>query len=218
MGESEQMGALLIGVEKITYIINRCKIYEILYGQEIPPGRASENLQSALVALYSTILHFVACANRLYGKNTAVRSVYALFNSDILNKFITDLHEREIRVENEAHNCDRMNTQAANSELRESVNELKSLLARLEEPIIQIDRRVAAHLEKLEESEQLTILKWTSDIQYTEHHKSVNQRRAPSTCQWLLMRSEYRKWRRSDSSMVLWLHGIRETAPLMSCS
>src|SRR5439155_20645018 len=87
--ESQQMGALLIGVEKVTYLINRCKIYEILYLRGEQPGQAvmdmeppmknpesaAANLESALVTLYAAMLRFLSTANRLYDKSFGSRII-----------------------------------------------------------------------------------------------------------------------------------------------
>jgi hypothetical protein len=40
VAESQQMGALLIGVEKVTYLTNRCKVYETIYLHDKQSGQA----------------------------------------------------------------------------------------------------------------------------------------------------------------------------------
>ena len=70
--EYQQMAALLMGLEKVTYLVNRCRIYEILHLQNKPSQPASleaeKNLEDALLAIYSHILMFLAKANRMYEK------------------------------------------------------------------------------------------------------------------------------------------------------
>ena len=62
MGEHEQMGALLVSMGKITYLTDRCAIYEILYRTRTIPGQVLHNLHAALLALYAATLQLMALA------------------------------------------------------------------------------------------------------------------------------------------------------------
>ncbi|KAK5636393.1 hypothetical protein RRF57_012105 [Xylaria bambusicola] len=65
VGELEQMGALLVSIEKVTYLIRRCTVYEVLYGSETTPGEALQDFHRELIKLYAAILRLIALANRL---------------------------------------------------------------------------------------------------------------------------------------------------------
>ena len=70
------MAALLIGGEKVTQLINRCTIYELLYLRPKPfesVTPATANLKTALVALYSAILRFLARSKQLYDRSFVSR-------------------------------------------------------------------------------------------------------------------------------------------------
>lgn len=95
VANSQQMGDLLIGTEKATYLISRCKIYERLYIHGASPGEVLNNLQSALVALYAEILRFLATANRLYNKNTASRALHASLSPDEVRNFVQNCQSLE---------------------------------------------------------------------------------------------------------------------------
>src|SRR5271163_2106155 len=104
VAERQQMGALLIGVERVTYLISRCRIYENLYlyskqsGQAVahlePAETSAEpavaNLKSALVALYAAMLRFLAMAIRLYEKSPGKRAIHGILNPDKVVSFVQE--------------------------------------------------------------------------------------------------------------------------------
>lgn len=210
VAESQQMGDLLVGTEKVTYLVNRCKIYETLYIYSASPGQALNNLRAALVAIYATILRFLASANQLYDKNTVSRAAHAVLNTDKVRNFIQTCQSLEERVDVEANNCERTYSHAAHTKLSEHMERLKQLLKEIGEPILRIDGRVAALWENLDLSERFEILCWTSDVQYEGNHKAAREGRTAGTGQWLLVHERYCQWRKSSASMILWLHGIRK--------
>lgn len=227
IAESQQMGALLVGVEKVTYLINRCKIYEILYLHEKTSrplvvespeleDLEFENLKLALLELYAAILQFLAKANRLY-KSFGTRTLYGILNTDEVVGFANKCEKLENRVEFEVGNCDRLYNRRANAKWDERGERLKQLLVDLQEPIMRTDSRVAALYDGLDESERSDILNWLSSIQYEKNHRTAREGRTNGTGKWLLKHKRFRDWRGSSSSTILWLHGIRRY-PMYSTS
>lgn len=210
VAESQQMGHLLVGTEKLTYLVCRCKIYETLYVYSTNTGQALANLQAALVTLYATILRFLALVNRLYDKHTISRAVHAVLNSDEVHKFIQSCQSLEERVDFEASNCERTYNHAAHTKLGKHMERLEQLLKEMREPIVRIDDRVAALWDRSNHSERSEILCWTSNVPYEANHKTAREGRTVDTGQWLLTHERYRQWRNSSASMILWLHGIRK--------
>lgn len=206
--ESQQMGALLIGVERVVCLINRCKIYEILYIHDKQPGKAQENLESALVALYAAMLRFLADANRLYTRS-GVRVFYGILNPDQVVGFIKECDELEIRVDIEASNCERTYSRTERAKMDERGERFKQLLVDLREPIMRVDSRVAALFSRSNETESCNILTWISSIPHKKNHLTARGGRTNGTGKWLLTNARYQDWRRSSSSTILWLHGIR---------
>jgi ankyrin repeat domain-containing protein 50 len=213
VAESQQMGALLIGVERVTYLISRCRIYEILYlyskqsGQAVAHLELAEtsvelavaNLKSALVVLYAAMLRFLAMAIRLCEKSPGKRAIHGILNPDQVVSFVQECQTLETRVDNEASNCERTCSHTT-----------REKLAGLQEPIMRTDSRVAALYDKLNETERLEILAWVSDIPYESNHYAARKGHTPGTGEWLLRHERYREWRGSSASMILWLHGIRK--------
>jgi hypothetical protein len=218
------MGTLLVGVEKVTYLIDRCKIYEILYLYDMQTGQAMEdsksalmqadqamaNLESALVALYAAMLSFLALANRLYDKNITTRTIHALLNPNEVADFISKCQTLEEWVNIEAESCEHTCRRIAHAKLDQCMEKLKELLVELREPIIRVDCRVAALWDRSTQSEHSNILRWASDIPYEDNHYAAREGRTAGTGQWLLMHDRYREWRGSSASMMLWLHGSRK--------
>lgn len=197
----EQMGALLVSAEKITCVTNRCTTYEMLLRPDIIPTEVLDNFQTALVELYASILRLMAFTLRLFAKSTANRLISGIINLNELSNLIDKCHEKEMQVEIEVHNCERMRNQKADAKFQE-------LLESLQEPIVRADGRVNLLLEKLEEREHFEILDWVSKIPYGKHHNVVE--RTKDTCDWLLSHRCYQEWQDESSPMILWLHGTGE--------
>src|SRR5437764_2310934 len=116
--ESQQMGALLVGIEKVTYLTNRCKIYEMLYLQGKQYGPAAENLQSALVALYAAMLRFLAHTSQLYERGFSSRALRGALSPDKVFRFVDECQELEKQVNADASVCE-----ATHNRVRLSENE-----------------------------------------------------------------------------------------------
>ena len=209
VGEHEQMGALLVSVEKVTYLTNRCTIYETLYGPGTTPGQVLHNLHAALVVLYAAILQLIALAHRLFTKNTTTRTIHALINPGQVTNFLAKCKDLETRVEIEAQNCERMRSKEVDSNLQISICSLQKVLESLQKPILRTDERVSSFLEKVDQRERLEILDWISNVRYGMNHETVKENRTQSTCEWLLKHKRYLEWQDTSSSIILWLHGIR---------
>ena len=206
MGEREQMGALLIAVEKATSLTNRCKIYETLYGSGMTPEQALKTLHEELVLLYTAILRLIALAHRLYVKNTATRVIHALLNPSEVSDFLATCQSLEMQVEIAAQNCERMRSREVDTNL----HALQNLLGSFQRPVLRIDERVLLVLEKIDQRERLELLEWISNVRYEMNHSTVKEGRTPSTCEWLLKDRRYSEWQDTSSSVILWLRGARK--------
>ena len=211
VADSQQRGHLLIGLEQVTNLISRCRVYEILYLDDTQLGQALVNLQAALIALYAAMLRFLATANLDYDKNTASRAIRAVLKPDEVLKYIQSCRGLEKRVFKEAAICGSIYTHNLHTISKEQTDRLEQLLKELREPIVHIDDRVKKLWNLVNRSEQHDILCWISPVPYEENHRTARGERVPDTCQWLLMHQEYCQWRRSSVSSMLWLHGIRES-------
>lgn len=215
VAESQQMGALLIGIEKIAPIISRCQIYETLYlngmqSEQEEWKAATASLTLALVGLYATMLRFLARAIRTYNQGTTSRALHATLSPAEVG-FLDKIQSLENKIAIEADICGRIHTRQGQASSEGQIQQLRHILEDFQNPLIlQIDSGLAALREKLDSAQRLKILEWISDIPYAENHNFACQGRTSGTGEWLLRHKSYFEWRASSASMMLWLHGDRE--------
>jgi hypothetical protein len=200
VAEQEQMGALLISVEKVTCLTDRCAVYESLYRSVMIPEEPLGNFHAALIELYASILRLIALNCRLFDKNTSTRALHAVFNPGEISDYLAKCEKPEMQVEFEAQNCERMRSQEADAKVQE-------LLESLRTPILRIDEKVSSLLEVVDYMERLNILDWVSNVLYGTHHDTVSQQRTEDTCEWILRHKRYVEWQDTSSSEALWLRG-----------
>ncbi|KAK2795666.1 hypothetical protein FQN52_003515 [Onygenales sp. PD_12] len=207
VAESTQMGALLVGIETITYLVGRCAIYESLYRPGATPKDALQNLEAALTELYAVILGLIALTYRLLSKNTGTRALHALVKpSDVLD-YVNKCRDLQPRVDVEAQNCERI----LNRDAREVDLNTQKLLGILSTPILRSDKKVSTLLETVNDEERLKILDWISDVLYRADHHTVADNRTQGTCEWILKHPSYFEWYNTSSSVTLWLYGTAGT-------
>lgn len=164
--ESEQMGALLLGVENMVHLINRCKLYELLYLDtnqptqhdslgEVDRKQLVTNLESALIEIYVTILQFLSKASRLYNKSLLTRTVYGILNPEEVFTFLGKCADIEIRLEKYGDLCERLDNRRLRDSSDNRLQQLQQSLASLEAPLLRANTRVNALYERLDDSEQL---------------------------------------------------------------
>lgn len=220
MVESQQMGALLLGLDRALYVIDRCKVYEMLYPRDPHATEAINNFESALTELYVLILQFLSKAIELYDKNTATRALNAFWDPNDVADFEKRCQNIETRVDIEAQNCERLYNRIERAESSQRAKSLKALLEELKElknPIGRIDAGVAALWNRLDDNERCEILRWTSEIPYEDHHRTASDGRTKDTGEWLIEHDRYHAWQSSNESMILWLHGIRKSLSANLC-
>lgn len=87
------------------------------------------------------------------------------------------------------------------------------------EPILQVERMIhipavadISHSRDsvLTDMERQCVLNWVSDLPFSHSHETNKSMRIDGTGRWLTERERFRNWNDSDSSALLWLHGIGE--------
>jgi hypothetical protein len=217
ISEKEQIGALLLGLNKMLYLIDRCRIYEILYIYRLQPkdseaALALKNLTSALVELYAIILRFLAKANGIFGKSTAHRSLSAFLNLADVVDLEKKCHSSEERVEIEAGNCERYGHHHAQSEQFQNLMKLLQELEDQNKLLCGLKGTVDTLSSRAKSKDQAKILSWVSEIQFRKIHDLAKEGRTADTGEWLLEHKEFKNWSSSDESRILWLHGIRKSS------
>ena len=116
MNETQRFGAILEGLEKVTYLICRCAIIEALYLKD--QTTSTNTLEKTLTDLYGAILLFILKAKRYFGQSMPCRrqcmslltlvltfvqarvakSLILLPESDV-NKLLDDIDGKRIEVQ-----------------------------------------------------------------------------------------------------------------------
>ncbi len=206
VGEKEQMGSLLLFIDKTTYLVSRCTVYENLYLSEPDDVPSTTNLSSALQQLYTAMLRFLVKAIRLLDGGTAKRSLNAFLRPDEIVKFDGDCQTLQERVFIEAENCE----SCCNSTMRKDVAHLRNVLEEISKAaaaIYHTNRTVEALWRQATLDERTQILNWTSNIPYEDHHYNARKGRTEGTGQWFVEHPDFKRWQTSPESMILWLHG-----------
>ncbi|CZR51502.1 uncharacterized protein PAC_01379 [Phialocephala subalpina] len=189
-GDTERLGAVYDGIEKIANLIGRYAIFEDLYLRET--SKASDLLKKVIVKLYSSVLTYLAGAKRYYAQNTAMRVTKNILQiSDVdIDKLAEDIQSEQIGVDELARLIDAESLRNANqimkrlsTEAREHKEELKHALADLK--IDDIHDQLLELTKYRENSKKLKLLKWISRIPYSKHHENVRKGRLEGSGIWL---------------------------------
>lgn len=90
----------------------------------------------------------------------------------------------------------------------ETLGNILKELQELQRPTARVIIQLSEIHDGLERDTRARILKAISPIPYSMHHKHARKGRLKGSGEWLLEKTEYQSWRESDTSSVLWLHGI----------
>lgn len=176
------MEALLIGVEKATYLTTRCSIYEQLCSSHSRADeKAKKNLENSLVSTYSTILSLIGTICHLFDKSTGTRFVLATWRRGEVQDLLKKSDILAERVDSDVLACNITCDLTFQDQFWERSNDI----------------------------ERKKVLRWISDVPFKSVHDRACENRTANTGGWLLLHDRYKRWRFSDSSMILWLHGIR---------
>lgn len=198
-------------MERMVYLIGRCRIYEQLYLSEkkATPDLVEQQLEAALTKLYTVILRFLCTALSFYGKTAFSRTYDAILNQGELQGFFTDLEYSEERGHRDASNCNSARNATAHRKLLGNGQHLRDLLETWNDPFLPTASGVAIIHDDLSQEKRRRILTWISGIEYARLHYTARENRLEGTGQWVLAHEKYLEWKRSTASMILWLRGVR---------
>ncbi|KAI0102983.1 hypothetical protein GGR51DRAFT_259049 [Nemania sp. FL0031] len=200
----DEMAASLDVMESVTRIIHRCRVFEELYNRKTIQHPIIENLESALICLYSSVLQGLVKTNEFLSRRLPDRVFYAILHPTRGSGLLANLKQGEDLVEREIVACEGQLRVKADAGFQE---QLHSLLE-LKEPVLRADKNIKEVLQQLDEIELIEILKWVSPIEFRKHHDIIKELRTKDTCEWLLQRSKFSQWSSATSSITLWLQGF----------
>ncbi|KAM0549557.1 hypothetical protein ACHAPJ_009373 [Fusarium lateritium] len=186
--------------DRVLCLVRRGKVYEEVYLSQPSDLPFYEDLRQKLVSAYKHCLEFLAFVDEELRHGNLRHLFDALLNPGNGEKHISDLKDLEKELELAARACEVKSKQTRSEERQK-------LLQSLHAPLMRIDSRVAAVLEKLEGDEREKIPSHISTIPVGIHHNEKHESRTKDTCEWLIRHAKFREWEDSTCSSVLWLQG-----------
>lgn len=160
-------------MEKVLYLIDRCRIYELLYIDQpsislskTPEALALQNLTTSLVSLYVNILEFLVKALIHLDKGTLHQSWSSFWTlagiEELQNKWLSN----EAKVEIEASNCERVFAHQAHTNLSNQLLKLLAEMTTQAKLLNHVKMTTDSLWTRAEQAKQATILQWISDIPF----------------------------------------------------
>ncbi|KAH0557050.1 hypothetical protein GP486_005162, partial [Trichoglossum hirsutum] len=200
--------AVLEGMEQIANLTGRYAIIEYLYRHR--SSKAIDLLKQSIIKVYVVVLEYLAEAKRYFERNTLKRVLKNIAQTPesgfgMLLKKITD---EQVNVDRHANLVGAEQLEWMQGDLRENNKLLGEILLDFSRPINRMRDQISDLHDNLEKSKRKEVLDWLSAVPYSKHHKNTQKDRLKGSGSWLLGRAEFREWRKSSASSVLWLHGI----------
>ncbi|GAB1196399.1 hypothetical protein APSETT444_005669 [Aspergillus pseudonomiae] len=208
------MGSLLVGLDKVFYFIDLCKVYELLYPHDPEMEHAYLNLEATVIELYALILQFLLIAIRAYEGNRYTTISTAFCTLDCINDYNARFEAIVPRIDYAAQNCERCYSLLGRVSSTDQYKSLKRMLEdiervkALENELRDANNRVQSIWLFLENEKRGDVLRWISNIPYEDHHTVARAGRTGGTGGWLFKQREFQDWQLSKDSMIFWLHGI----------
>ncbi|KAL8783475.1 MAG: hypothetical protein Q9213_004612 [Squamulea squamosa] len=228
INDMQIFGAMADGLEMVTCLISRCRLYEQLYLSRLSSAR--RDMESLLLRLYAAMLMYLAAARRYFDKSTLRR----LGASVIETSESVDACVAKIAVEHdEVDRCARLidsevsqgtdctvnqiqtsvdalasDFQSLTTDLSGRYQSLESIMESFEQSILRTAIQISDVHAGLKQTERREILSWLSNVKYREHHRNSYAAVMPGSGTWLQRKLEFIDWKTSSSSSILWIHGI----------
>lgn len=197
MLDGQLVGTRLLCLERTTQAIARGAVYESLYLEREASGGMTDGLEHTLIALYTALLQFSAKAIDTQKEAS----------DPGLSDFLRSSLDLERKVEEEVKNC-------KSTQFPAGMKRLQIILRELKEPLVRVDKRVVEMFDIVDALRKARMLNWiTSSVGYAQTHKQNIGALTSGTGHWLQHHEKFLDWRSSSASMILWLHGGRESWP-----
>ncbi|KAE8134486.1 hypothetical protein BDV38DRAFT_285774 [Aspergillus pseudotamarii] len=212
--DREAMGSLLVGLDKVLYLVDRCKVYELLYLHDPKIEHAYHSLETTVIELYVLILQFLLTAIRAYERSTKTSISPAFWTLDCINDYNARFEAIIPRIDHEAQNCERCYSRLDRVISTDKFERLKSVLEDIERvkthqnEFQNADNTLQNIWRLLDDKKRNDVLGWISDIPFKDHHTLARTGRTANTGGWLFEQWEFQDWQLSKDSMIFWLHGI----------
>lgn len=191
--DAETWGILVETMEGIAGVMGRCRIYEKMYASGASEGAG--RVQSALVALYASLLVFAVKTKRYFAK-AYIKRLYSTGVKPFEIAFgpvIESMRKCEARVEVEARAAAEEAAAGDRGKMMDLLGEMSGVaIPELKVLVSQTNVTVQRIRRAQEEEERLEILQWLSKVKYLDNHKTPAKLREKGTGEWLFDRAEWK--------------------------
>lgn len=202
--DAETWGILVESMEGIAGVMGRCRIYEKMYASGSSEG--AKRVQSALVALYASLLVFAVKTKRYFAK-AYIKRLYSAGAKPFEIAFgpvIESMRKCEARVEVEARAAAEVAAAVDRGRMMDLLGSMNGVVIP-ELKVLASETNVAVQrIRKAQEEEKrLEILRWLSKVKYLDNHKTPAKLREKGTGEWLFERTEWKAVLGSGDAQVL---------------
>ncbi|OGM48001.1 hypothetical protein ABOM_002743 [Aspergillus bombycis] len=168
-------------------------------------GDSDQNLENALLGVYSALLNYSAEVNKVREQNAVVRvgmSINAIADQP-LEQLKANIKEKGQGADRWVHLSDRIHNR----------KQAEGILAKIDQSIL-VNKNIES---KVLTAEEERILEWVSTADYSRIQKETQEFRSPDTNNWFLTSNQYHNWKASPGH-ILWLCGIVGCGKSVLCS
>ncbi|KAE8325477.1 hypothetical protein BDV39DRAFT_206818 [Aspergillus sergii] len=212
--DRETMGPLLVGLDKVLYLIDLCTVYELLYSYDPKIEDTYHSLEATVIELYVLILQFLRTAILAYEPSTKTSTSTTFWTLNCINDYNARFEAIIPRIDHEAQNWERCYSRVDRVISTDQVKRLKHVLEDIERAKIHqnefrnVDNTFQNIWRFLDDEKREDVLRWISDIPFEYHHSVARTGCTADTGGWLFRQRDFQDWQLSDDSMIFWLHGI----------
>jgi hypothetical protein len=213
---NEQTRALYVGIEKTLVLMNRGSAYEvqILYALQRSDAIHYSFFEDTLVKLYEHLLNFLASALLVQQRSSFGKAFHAFWKPEDILLFGEHSIELESTLEAESRILDSILNREQGDHVKQllEASECLEAVASDTKTLLEALRRESQDQRRKDQEAQVNseALAWLSDIPVYDHHKFAKEGRTPNTGQWVFKKREFKQWRNTRESALLWIHGIRK--------
>ncbi|BCS21467.1 uncharacterized protein APUU_21899S [Aspergillus puulaauensis] len=200
------------GLQVLVVLVPRYTVFENLYlGDD---SQINKTLKAELVRMYSRALVFIAKLKTYYEKGIGKRVLKSVWTPVHLKQLIDEVRSQQTVVDDLGRLVDAERQRDAASRTQSQLKDansrqvtLRKALEDFQDPIQEIHDGMVDLVRNLKVQEEAQILNWLSRVSYDKYHQSLRVNRMKGTGLWVFDQPQYKHWRTSAESSVLWLHG-----------
>jgi hypothetical protein len=201
---NEDMQLAAESVERVTRVVQRYRVYELMFGSDPVLADIWPSLNAALLDLYVGLWRLLIRLGRFFGKKRAGRSIHAISKPNEIAESLLSIDKLETEAGHTVSLCLHRQELQSHKALIMASESLQALLP-MQSSLLQAQNNILYIVERLEDKDLLSVLEWTSSIKYTFHHRPVSERRNANTCEWIINPDDFNEWLLEASSITLWV-------------